>query len=45
MAARALEIDEDLHSSQLAVYGCETMKRLFEPSTSTITARNTKRRC
>jgi hypothetical protein len=29
MAARAPEIDEDLHSRQLAVYGRETMKRLF----------------
>lgn len=26
---RAPEIDEDLHSRQLAVYGRETMKRLF----------------
>jgi len=29
MAGRAPEIDEDLHSRQLAVYGRETMKRLF----------------
>uniref|UniRef100_A0A453HS27 THIF-type NAD/FAD binding fold domain-containing protein n=1 Tax=Aegilops tauschii subsp. strangulata TaxID=200361 RepID=A0A453HS27_AEGTS len=27
--ARPTEIDEDLHSRQLAVYGRETMKRLF----------------
>ncbi|KAG8093490.1 hypothetical protein GUJ93_ZPchr0012g20633 [Zizania palustris] len=29
MTRRAPEIDEDLHSRQLAVYGRETMKRLF----------------
>ncbi|KAM0895209.1 hypothetical protein ACQ4PT_023978 [Festuca glaucescens] len=29
MAAKGMEIDEDLHSRQLAVYGRETMKRLF----------------
>ncbi|KAK3139148.1 hypothetical protein QOZ80_5AG0378620 [Eleusine coracana subsp. coracana] len=29
MSGRAPEIDEDLHSRQLAVYGRETMKRLF----------------
>ncbi|KAG8089307.1 hypothetical protein GUJ93_ZPchr0011g27904 [Zizania palustris] len=29
MTGRAPEIDEDLHSRQLAVYGRETMKRLF----------------
>jgi ubiquitin-activating enzyme E1 len=29
MGGRAPEIDEDLHSRQLAVYGRETMKRLF----------------
>ena len=29
MAGMAPEIDEDLHSRQLAVYGRETMKRLF----------------
>jgi hypothetical protein len=29
MAGKATEIDEDLHSRQLAVYGRETMKRLF----------------
>ena len=29
MDGRAPEIDEDLHSRQLAVYGRETMKRLF----------------
>lgn len=29
MAGRGNEIDEDLHSRQLAVYGRETMKRLF----------------
>ncbi|XP_062197173.1 ubiquitin-activating enzyme E1 2-like [Phragmites australis] len=29
MLGRAPEIDEDLHSRQLAVYGRETMKRLF----------------
>ncbi|KAE8809864.1 Ubiquitin-activating enzyme E1 2 [Hordeum vulgare] len=29
MARRGNEIDEDLHSRQLAVYGRETMKRLF----------------
>jgi ubiquitin-activating enzyme E1 len=28
-AGRGTEIDEDLHSRQLAVYGRETMKRLF----------------
>ena len=29
MAQEAVEIDEDLHSRQLAVYGRETMKRMF----------------
>jgi ubiquitin-activating enzyme E1 len=29
MAARVPEIDDDLHSRQLAVYGRETMKRLL----------------
>ena len=29
MAGKLTEIDEDLHSRQLAVYGRETMKRLF----------------
>ncbi|KAM0896428.1 hypothetical protein ACQ4PT_023179 [Festuca glaucescens] len=29
MAPKGMEIDEDLHSRQLAVYGRETMKRLF----------------
>jgi ubiquitin-activating enzyme E1 len=29
LAARAPEIDEDLHSRQLAVYGRETMKCLL----------------
>ena len=29
MAGRAPEIDEELHSRQITIYGRETMRRLF----------------